>query len=224
METPSRNGQYSGPPPQHYLNHFGSWNAITQHWQLEGSFNGERRTVIAQVWPPEMCARVIAGICSFKKAERGNAYPTRIIPEGVVFDCLACKTSRVKTHPAHTRNEEPPLLCRFPHVQPVAYPCPGCKADRPANHSSHTNVEGECRAPEVRRREAKERAGGPVRDPGVRASGDADDRRRQTDDDENPADDPAHDPPPPALEGAASSSAGSHGPMAGADPSHAREE
>ena len=63
-----------------------------------------------------------------------------------------------------------------------------------------------------------------MRDPGVRASGDADDRRRQTDDDENPADDPAHDPPPPALEGAASSSAGSHGPMAGADPSHAREE
>ena len=141
-----------------------------------------------------------------------------------MFDCLACKTSRVKTHTAHTRNEKPPLLCRFPHVQPVAYPCPGCKADRPANHSSHTNVERECRALEVRRREGKKRAGGLVRDPGVRASGDADDRRRQTDDDENPADDPAHDPPPPALEGAASSSSGSHGPMAGADPSHAREE
>ena len=98
---------------------------------------------------------------------------------------------RAATDLSHTRNTEPPGLCRYPHVDPIDYSCPARRTHKRAEHPDHTNVEGECRAPVTRRAAGRRRTQGNSRDPAIRAAGDGSDRRRLT------ADDELEYPPPP---------------------------
>ena len=99
--------------------------------------------------------------------------------------------TRAATDLSHTRNTEPPGLCRYLHVDPIDYSCPACRTHKRAEHPDHTNVEGECRAPVTRRTAGRRRTQGNSREPAIRGAGDSSDRRRLT------ADDELEYPPPP---------------------------
>ena len=109
----------------------------------------------------------------------------------MLFDCVGCRHMRAATGLSHTRNTEPPGLCRYLHVDPIDYSCPACRTHKRAEHPDHTNVEGECRAPVIRRTAGRRRTQGNSREPAIRGAGDGSDRRRLT------ADDELEYPPPP---------------------------
>ena len=113
----------------------------TSHGALEGRCGNIATTKLAQFWPRETCLRICAGIRSLIKGTRENhlihdvnaCYPVdgmasgfrqrrgtpRKTPEGItskeriIYDCLACMRRLHKRYPAHARNGEPPLLCKF---------------------------------------------------------------------------------------------------------------
>ena len=179
-----------------------------EHGAIVGSYQGQKRSALAQVWPTEMCRRIVEGIAQIIRRIRKDGelayvaesselsslqpdaadacFPTqgggkgrskgkpRLYPEGVVFDCPACICRKAWTDRAHTRNSEPPLLCRYYNKVPE-YQCEGCIAGRAADHPSHTHVIGDCRCPDARATGRRRRAG-PVRDPAVPAAGSSADR------------------------------------------------
>ena len=130
----------------------------TGHGPIHGSHQGCSRSRLSQVWPPELCRRLVAGVVDLKRTlETTSAYPVpgephpgqaqeetsgrrgrpRQIPQGIMFDCVGCRHMRVATDTSHTRNVEPPGLCRYPHVEPIDYPCPACRTHKRADHPSH---------------------------------------------------------------------------------------
>ena len=102
------------------------------HGSLTGETGGTDKTKFAQVWPREMCQRIFTGILNLiRQRRRQYSYPVDGVPlgrrgrgrprknpegigskEGVIFDCPACMRRLHKRYPAHTRNGEPPLLCK----------------------------------------------------------------------------------------------------------------
>ena len=161
-----------------------------QHGDISGSFEGRKRSKLAQVWTLAFCRKVVFGIEALKavavlpsKDGSGStpqsAFPLRRsdIPDAAIFDCQGCKWGRVSTDKSHTRNTEPPGLCRHPHVKTIVWKCAACEAHA---KTGHTNIEGECRMPGVRKTHGKKRGAGPHRDPGVPASGSAEDRNPLT--------------------------------------------
>ena len=76
---------------------------------------------------------------------RPRSNPPGIVSrEGVIYDCPACMRRLPKHHPAHTRGDEPPLLCRYYNIEPTFWTCRVCLGARPAEHPEHTSEEG-CR-------------------------------------------------------------------------------
>jgi len=73
-----------------------------RHGEMVGSYKGQQRSKLAQVWPPEFCKRVVEGICLLLKRIGASTKPTffhfpvedeipkrgrpRLYPEGAVFD------------------------------------------------------------------------------------------------------------------------------------------
>ena len=94
----------------------------------------------------------------------------RKYPEGVDFDCPACKKHRGWAHGSHTRRKEPPQLCKFWDKPWERITCPGCIAGKVPDHPSHTHVPEECAEP-PKRTTGVSRRSGPVRDPEVKGSG-----------------------------------------------------
>ena len=135
----------------------------SSHGTLTGQYKGQQRSKLAQVWPLTMCRMIVEGVIALLKRTSGNrnlevSYPTtenkrgrpRLHPEAAVFDCPACRSSRPWSDPRHTRNAEPPLLCRHYNRVPE-YTCPGCVRGSPPDHPSHTRIDGDCRMPAVRK-------------------------------------------------------------------------
>ena len=102
-----------------------------QHGTMCGRYRGQQRSRLAQIWPPRMCRMIVEGICCLIRKHRRVGYDytflylpvevqtgkakrgrPRIYPESAHFDCPACKCSRPWSDPRHTRNSEPPLLCK----------------------------------------------------------------------------------------------------------------
>ena len=106
----------------------------------------------------------------------------------VVYDCPACMRRLHKSHPAHTRNNEPLLLCKHYNHAPENWICPACLAVKPRDDPAHTKDEG-CKygvgGQEVYRKIKKQfgvkAKAGPIRDPAIPAAGETD-RRPITDD------------------------------------------
>ena len=177
------------------------------HGALEGYLGSTPTTKFAQVWRRGMCLEIVNGIRSRIRNRRGNclvhesdAWPVGALgpaqrprrgrprkdPEGifsteaVIYDCFACLRRLHNRHPAHTRNGEPPLLCRYYPLGPGDWSCEACLRVRPAEDPRHTLVAG-CRMAgglEVARRAEKQlgqvAGAGPCRDPATQASGVAD--------------------------------------------------
>ena len=166
--------------------------------ERHGELVGKRKTVAAAIYPLEMCRRLVAAFIEIIKEETMTkssqllAYPTtdepaprkrgrpRKYPEFVEFDCPACKVHRPKEDSRHTRREEPPLLCKYPHDDFRRIFCPACVANKPADHPDHTYDET-CRMPSSRVA-GRRRRGGSIRDPSMPAHGDSTGRRRQNED------------------------------------------
>ena len=152
-----------------------------RHGEMVGTYQGQQRSKLAQVWPPEFCRRIVEGICLLLRRIGPDSRPTflyfpvggeipkrirgrpRLYPEGAVFDCPACRSSRPWTDPRHTRNSEPPLLCKH-YGRIPEYTCPGCVSGKSPDHPSHTREESSCRMPGVRVT-GQRRTAGPARDP-----------------------------------------------------------
>ena len=86
---------------------------FTTHGAMVGTYHGQRRSKLAQVWPPGMCERIVEGITLLLK-KIGNSrqqyqflqFPVeetlapkpkgrpRKYPEAAVFDCTACRSSK----------------------------------------------------------------------------------------------------------------------------------
>ena len=119
-------------------------------------------------------------------SKRGRGKPKKT-PEGIVsrlgiiYDCFACPRELRKKHSDHTRNGEPPLLCRYYQEEPRDWKCEMCLRLRPIIDPRHTLTE-RCRfedgGVEVARRTKKQpglQAGAkPVKDPTIQAAGVAD--------------------------------------------------
>ena len=113
------------------------------------------------------------------KPKRGRP---RKYPEGVIFDCPACRKSLPSIDPKHTRREEPPELCRHPDKESdPRITCPGCIANRSYDHPSHTGDLASCRVPGSRKYGKRAKAG-PHRDPSTPAIGEATGRNPQSHD------------------------------------------
>ena len=170
------------------------------HGTLSGRCGNVDKTKLAQVWPREMCHRICIGIQALMRQRRrayllhdadmfyltGRGRPRKnplgiVSADGVIYDCPACMQRLHKRHPAHTRNGEPPLLCKHYNIAPENWLCPACLAVKPRDDPAHAEDEG-CRygsgGVEVYRRVKKQfgvRAkAGPVRDPAIPAAGEAD--------------------------------------------------
>ena len=167
------------------------------HASMVGTYHGRPRSQYAQIWPFEMCRKIVEGICNLVNnlqkeqacliafeidiaiatstfvvgSKRGRP---RKYPEGAEFDCPACKSSRPWTDPRHTRNDEPPECCKHAGTDPP-YECPACRNGLSPDHPNHTRITGDCRMPGTRTT-GQRRRGGPVRDPAIPASGTAADR------------------------------------------------
>ena len=130
--------------------------------KYHGELMGGNKTKLAQVWPRGMCLRICIGISNvLRKRRLGFAYPLGggrgrprknplgiVSRQGVIFDCPACLRRLHKEHPAHTRNAEPPLLCKFYNVPPSNWSCDACLRVKPREHPGHTQERG-CRYAEV---------------------------------------------------------------------------
>ena len=92
--------------------------------------------------------------------DRQGAYPSvatssdgpeggRPAPAAAASTCDACRWSRVRTDPSHTRVRGE---CRYPDVEPIVWSCDGCASNRPRGHGTHTLQPGECRLAQVRQR------------------------------------------------------------------------
>ena len=150
-----------------------------------------------------MCVRLVQGIVNFIRASRIRKtvwwhidtlhendwliienYPAEKkkgpqpkFPRGTIFDCPACREGHLSTHPSHTRNHEPPGLCRYYDKEAGTYTCPSCLSKSPfvrqADHPGHTFDEN-CRHHDWLRRtkvEGRRRRAGPHRDPAVPPAG-----------------------------------------------------
>ena len=183
-----------------------------------GVIRGTRESVAAAIYPLEMCRLLAAAIASVERktqrdrriessfpgenvANPGKRGRPRKYPEGVEFDCPACKRRLPMTDPLHTRREEPPGLCKHPDVEPMQVSCPACAAGKAADHPDHTHDDG-CRSPNIRA-SGRRRRGGDLREPRLPAHGDSSQRNRQNDDHDFDADavssgmyPPGLDPPP----------------------------
>jgi len=107
------------------------------------------------------------------KTPKGDKH--QIYPKEVVFDCPACKRRFPATDRKHTRNQEPPEICRFPFVEPdEEITCEGCIANRSFDHGSHTG-DHRCQVPDPGTHGTR-RTAGPHRDPAVPVTGTADQR------------------------------------------------
>jgi hypothetical protein len=176
-----------------------------QHGDICGQYNGQQRSKLAQVWPPEMCRMIVEGSCmllkrigtvkqrcilGFPVEDKKKGRP-RKYPELAIFDCPACKSSKPWSDPQHSRNAEPPLLCKHSD-KTLDSSCPasslnfsdvvvfqGCLQGKSPDHPNHTRIKGECRMPGIRTT-GQRRRGGPVRDPAVSAAGSSADRNRVT--------------------------------------------
>ena len=120
-----------------------------EHGQIVGPWRGLSRSKLAQVWPPEMCRRIVEGTCLLIRQLGKQRSPIYAMTDSE-YDCLACVGRKAKTDPCHTRSTTTPHTCTFPHVDPMRYPCPGCVQYKPSNHPSHTHIQGECRHPRAR--------------------------------------------------------------------------
>ena len=76
-----------------------------------------------------------------KKVSRGGVLS---ISDGVLYDCPARIAHRHKHHPAHTRNDAPPLLCTHYQHEPGKWTCEVCLRVRPETDFDHTLEDG-CR-------------------------------------------------------------------------------
>ena len=95
------------------------------HIPLEGTWNGQPMTKLAQVWPWEFASRIASGVGTVVRKHYENLskelYPTeeqKIPPPGerqrsnrFHWPCPACRTNMAKDHPRHTRHPED---CRWP--------------------------------------------------------------------------------------------------------------
>ena len=95
------------------------------HGTITGGVAGERRSKLSQIWPLEMCRRIVAGICKLADKECTSAFPYGEDP-AIVYDCKACVQRLSSQHPSHSRKREPPKLCRHPDVASVGENCKGC--------------------------------------------------------------------------------------------------
>ena len=90
-------------------------------------FEGSDKSKFAQVWPYEMCARIVGGYQTrIMHITNECPYPNRTYPEGVVFDCPACRPAVVNKHFPHIGDDEPPQLCKYVCVIWWKWTCPGC--------------------------------------------------------------------------------------------------
>ena len=129
-----------------------------EHGTLSGTFNGVDKTKFAQVWPRNVCLKICTGIQSLTRVTRKNhlVYESdarlyfvalglprrrgrpRLNPDGIVdivrgviYDCPVCIGRRHKRHPDHTRNSEPPRLCRQYNEEDGEWTCEACFRVRP---------------------------------------------------------------------------------------------
>ena len=161
-----------------------------EHGKLEGSYKGKLRSRLAQVWPAEMCHRIVSGIMTVLQTsmKASRSYPVEEkrkdgskYPWGAIFDCSACKRKLHQFDVRHTRKDSPPDLCRFWDICAEIYECPACVKQLSADHPDHTRRPSECRCPNSRVTGVR-RKKGPVRDGVIHASGDPSDRNRLADD------------------------------------------
>ena len=159
----------------------------TVHAELAGQYQGKQRSALAQVWPRQFCERIVQGIDKLMRNKSTTAYPEtggtsrrgrpRKFPEYIEFDCPACIGRLGKKNDKHTRNQEPPRLCRWPDEVPEEA-CPGCRKGFAPDHPSHDEDKG-CKI-QVRN-SGKRRTAGPVRDPATAPAGDALSRNKLSD-------------------------------------------
>ena len=182
----------------------------SSHGEIAGSYRGSQRSKLAQVWPTEMCRRIVEGIISLirsipsrchgawstelsfpvdqprgkAKAKtgtgRGRGRP-RLYPREVIFDCPACRSRRPAISTAHTRRQEPPELCKYWDIEPEQWSCEGCISNKSYDRPDHTGDPSTCRMPDPRAYGQRRRSG-PVRDPAIPAVGRAQDRNPVSDD------------------------------------------
>ena len=100
---------------------------------------------------------------------------------GVLYDCLACLGRKHKHHPDHTRDGEPPQVCRHYNEEFGDWTCEACLRRRLIIDTKHTLIQG-CRyedgGVEIARWTKKQlglqAVAGPVRDLATPAAGIAD--------------------------------------------------
>ena len=133
------------------------------HGTLSGRCGSVVKTKFAQVWPREMCHRICSGIQALIRQRRraylvhdadmfyptGRGRPRKnplgiVSAEGVIYDCPACMRRLHKRHLAHTRNGQPPLLCKHCNIAPETWLCPVCLGVKPRDDPAHAKDEG-CR-------------------------------------------------------------------------------
>jgi hypothetical protein len=134
------------------------------HGEIAGNYKGTLRSKLAQVWPYDMCLRIVQGVLAvIRQGAQVPAYPVvapvkpdrplnrrgreRKYPEGAEFNCPGCRQRMNAAHPKHTRNSAPPLACRFSDVEPTVVTCPGCRNNRNYDDKSHTGDPTNCRMP-----------------------------------------------------------------------------
>ena len=175
------------------------------HGTLEGCSGKVPKTKFAQVWPREMCQKICTGIQILIRQRRGQYladiyYPIGGVPlgrrgrgrprkksegivskEGVIYDCPARMRRVHQLHPAHARNGEPPLFCKFYQLEPSGWSCEACFGVRPHDDPDRTLVSG-CRCADggnevvrrVKKQFGQQAGAGFVRDFAIPAVGVAD--------------------------------------------------
>lgn len=115
----------------------------------------------------------IGHVCPAEKRVRLKGRAPQF-PRGTVFDCPACVRRKLAGRPEHTRNRQPPLLCRHFDHENDEYDCPKCRSgiplERMFDHPGHTYDE-RCRHGDAYRTRTMKRHAGLHRDLAVPLAG-----------------------------------------------------